>query len=71
MVKLYIDEGEGIDALETQGTEASPFKTLPYVYVEKGGADNEYLVKKAGEDEYKPAAKAALKKAANWLVTVK
>jgi asparaginyl-tRNA synthetase len=70
MVALYIDEDKGVDAPETQGTEASPFKSLIHAYVEKGGADNEYHVKKAGEDEYKPATKSALKKAANYLVTV-
>lgn len=66
MAVIYIDEEKGIDAHDTEGTEAAPFKSLPQAYVERGGAANEYKVKKQGEDEYKPAAKSALKKAVNF-----
>lgn len=65
MAVIYIDEEKGIDAPETQGTETAPFKSLLIAYSEKG-ADNEYQVKKKGEEEFKPAAKAALKKAVNY-----
>jgi asparaginyl-tRNA synthetase len=65
MAIVYIDEEKGIDAHGTQGTEAAPFKSLSEAYLERG-SDNEYQVKKKDEDEYKPAAKSALKKAANY-----
>lgn len=65
MAVIYIDEEKGIDAPETQGTEAAPFKSILIAYSEKG-AENEYQVKKKGDEEYKPAAKAALKKAVNY-----
>lgn len=62
---IYIDEVKGVDAPDTPGTEAAPFKSLMQAYLEHG-ADNEYKVKKDGEDEYKPAAKAGMKKAVSY-----
>jgi asparaginyl-tRNA synthetase len=62
---VYVDETQGVDGQDTPGTEAAPFKSLTEAYVRQG-AEHEYRVKKAGEDEYKPAAKAALKKAVNY-----
>jgi len=61
-VTIYVDEEKGIDVPAPQGTEASPYLTLNQAVFDKG-ADAEYVVKKKGEDEYKPAAKAAMKKA--------
>jgi len=74
---IYIDEIVGIDSADTPGTQEKPFKSLFMAYVEKGEAVD-YLIKKApttdatadaktdGEfSEFKPVAKAALKKAAN------
>jgi asparaginyl-tRNA synthetase len=49
----------------TQGTEAAAFKSLSQAYLERG-PDDEYQVKKKDEEEYKPAAKPALKKAAGY-----
>jgi len=66
MAVIYIDEEKGIDSPDTLGTEAAPFKSLSHAYVERGGAANEYQVKKKDEEEYKPAAKSAMKKAVNF-----
>jgi len=65
MSTIYVDEVKGCDEPGAQGTEAAPFKTLSQAFFEHG-ASHEYLVKKTGDDEYKPAAKAALKKATNF-----
>jgi asparaginyl-tRNA synthetase len=65
MAIIYIDEGKGIDAHDTQGTKAAPFKSLSQVYLERG-PDDEYQVKKKDGEGYKPAAKSALKKAASY-----
>ncbi|KAH7313710.1 hypothetical protein B0I35DRAFT_376218 [Stachybotrys elegans] len=62
---IFIDEEVGVDAPQTPGTEAAPFKSLTEAYL-LHGADNEYKVKKKGEDEYKDAAKSALKKAVSY-----
>jgi asparaginyl-tRNA synthetase len=62
---IYIDEEKGVDAHDTPGTQAAPFKSLQQAYLEHG-ADNEYQVKKKDDEEYKPAAKSALKKAVNY-----
>lgn len=51
--------------LRGQRPEASPFQTLSQAYL-KHGSENEYQVKKKGDEAYKPAAKAALKKAVNY-----
>jgi len=68
MAVFYVDEEKGTDAAGTAGTEAAPFKTLSQAFLEHG-PDNEYLVKKKDDEEYKPAAKAALKKAVNFVAT--
>ena len=65
MTTIYIDEERGFDGTDTQRTEASPFQSLAQAYL-KHGSDNEYRVKKKGDEEVKPAAKAALKKAVNY-----
>ncbi|KAH6898970.1 hypothetical protein B0T10DRAFT_535437 [Thelonectria olida] len=65
MAVIFIDEEKGIDAPETAGTEAAPFKSLLEAFFHHG-AETEYQVKKKDDDEYKPAAKAALKKAVNY-----
>lgn len=65
---IYIDEVAGQDVAESAGTEAEPYKSLQFAYVLYTDSV-EYLVKKAEKDEepsYKPAAKAALKKAVNY-----
>ncbi|KAG9684702.1 asparaginyl-tRNA synthetase, partial [Aureobasidium melanogenum] len=63
---IYIDEEKGIDAESATGSEQAPYKSVQYAFLQH--ADNaQYLVRKSAEDpEWKPAAKAALKKAANY-----
>lgn len=65
MAVIFIDEEIGVDARETAGTEAAPFKSLLEAFFHHG-PDVEYQVKKKDDEEYKPAAKAALKKATNY-----
>jgi tRNA synthetases class II (D, K and N) len=48
-----------------KATEAAPFKSLSKAYLERG-PDDEYQVKKKDGEEYKPAAKSALKKPASY-----
>jgi asparaginyl-tRNA synthetase len=71
---VYIDEDTGIDAAETAGTKELPFKSLlgALIHTSKSIPDAEYQSRKSrtGEppetrEEYKPVAKAALKKAKN------
>ncbi|KAF2724232.1 asparaginyl-tRNA synthetase [Polychaeton citri CBS 116435] len=66
--KIYVDEAAGL-AEGADGTETSPYKSLPDAYVQHGG-DIEYLVmrQEEGEDEpsWKAPAKAAMKKAVNY-----
>lgn len=78
---IYIDEDAGQDATGVVGTVESPYKSLQYAYMQHHGADSstQYMVRKVAEApttadsalpepdnaEYKPAAKSALKKAAN------
>ncbi|KAI5466649.1 hypothetical protein BGZ63DRAFT_369169 [Mariannaea sp. PMI_226] len=62
MAVIYIDEEKGIDAPDTAGTEAAPFKSLLEAFF-LHGPETEYQVKKKDDEEYKPAAKSALKKA--------
>ncbi|GAM86532.1 hypothetical protein ANO11243_045460 [Dothideomycetidae sp. 11243] len=80
--KIYIDEEIGSDAPGNSGTEEKPFKTLPVAFVQHGDSV-EYLVRKReatpGKDgapeevtaEWRPAAKAAMKKAVNFAETQK
>ncbi|KAH8812131.1 hypothetical protein F5884DRAFT_670253 [Xylogone sp. PMI_703] len=66
MAVIYVDEVHGSDSSDTpRGSDALPFRTLSQAYLQHSPED-EYKVKKADEDEYKPAAKSALKKAANY-----
>lgn len=76
---IYVDELIGQDTPETQGTEAAPYKTVSYAYWQH--PEQEYLVRKPADEAtteaadgtettpeatWKPAAKAALKKAVNF-----
>ncbi|TKX27063.1 asparagine--tRNA ligase [Elsinoe australis] len=69
---IYIDEEIGSDDPSTAGTESAPFKQLGPAYI-KYSENATYLVRKREADasgtvvaEWKPAAKAALKKAVNY-----
>ncbi|KAF2486974.1 hypothetical protein BDY17DRAFT_288088 [Neohortaea acidophila] len=66
---IYVDEETGQDTTTADGSESKPFKTVSHAYLQSGD-QAQYLVKrKEGDEEeasYKPAAKAALKKAANY-----
>ncbi|KAF1357131.1 hypothetical protein BDV97DRAFT_394983 [Delphinella strobiligena] len=66
---IYIDEEVGQDSSSASGSEQSPYKSLQYAYVQHTDS-SQYLVRKKdeGEDaaEWKPAAKAAMKKAVNF-----
>ncbi|KAI9892296.1 MAG: hypothetical protein M1814_001495 [Vezdaea aestivalis] len=78
---VYIDEDVGIDSPQASGTEASPFKSLGYAYIQQPpqGSSPSYLTRKSqtgpvSEDgdpaarlEWKPATKSATKKAQNYL----
>ncbi|KAF2173499.1 hypothetical protein M409DRAFT_15780 [Zasmidium cellare ATCC 36951] len=65
---IHIDEEVGQDSPDTEGSESKPFKTLQFAYLHNG--EQTYLVKrKEGDEEvatYKPAAKAAMKKAVSY-----
>ncbi|KAI0864840.1 hypothetical protein F4860DRAFT_463556 [Xylaria cubensis] len=74
MATIYIDEETGRDESSQQGTEASPFKTLQFAYLQRP-AETQYLVRSPASDEatdavdgkvWKLAAKSALKKAVNY-----
>ncbi|KAI1822721.1 hypothetical protein F4861DRAFT_513278 [Xylaria intraflava] len=72
MATIYIDEDVGKDEPAQSGTEASPFKTLQFAYLQRP-AEAQYLAKSpASESEsengatWKPVAKSALKKAVNY-----
>lgn len=71
---VYIDEDAGVDSAETSGTQDKPFKSLigALTHTYKFHPDAKFQVRKSlsGPDnearkDYMPAAKAALKKAAN------
>lgn len=74
---VYIDEDVGKDDSSQAGTESSPYKSVQFAYLQHPGA-SQYLTRKSttgavadGADEstrleWKPAAKSALKKAANF-----
>lgn len=63
---IYVDEEKGVDASPATGSEHAPYKSVQHAFVQHGDAAN-YLVRKSAEEpEWKPAAKAALKKAANY-----
>lgn len=74
MATIYIDEEVGRDEASQQGTEASPFKTLQFAYLQRP-AEAQYLTRSpAAESDadvvdgkvWKAAAKSALKKAVNY-----
>ncbi|KAL0257711.1 hypothetical protein SLS55_006874 [Diplodia seriata] len=70
MATIYIDEDIGKDEPTQQGTQESPFKTLQFAYLQRP-AEAQYLTRKSqSEDEaakeWKPAAKAGMKKAVNF-----
>ena len=72
---VYIDEVSGRDETPIAGTESEPYKSLTFAYTQHPNAN--FLVRKAptdatneqsepGGDGWKPAAKSALKRAANF-----
>ncbi|KXT04038.1 hypothetical protein AC578_4947 [Pseudocercospora eumusae] len=66
---IHIDEEIGQDIPEVDGSQSKPYKTLQFAYLQYLH-QAQYLVKKKENDdepaEYKPAAKAAMKKAVNY-----
>ncbi|KAF7190947.1 Asparagine--tRNA ligase, cytoplasmic [Pseudocercospora fuligena] len=66
---IHIDEEVGQDTPEVDGSQSKPYKTLQFAYLQHLD-QAQYLVKKKENDdepaEYKPAAKAAMKKAVNY-----
>nr|POE74373.1 asparagine--trna ligase, cytoplasmic [Quercus suber] len=69
-IPVHIDEDLGQDSTEgADGSQSKPYKTVQFAYLQHTDQAT-YLAKRQdeGEDEptYKPAAKAALKKAANY-----
>jgi asparaginyl-tRNA synthetase len=60
---IYIDEGIGLDSTDANGSQDKPYKSVQFAFLQHGQGP-EYQVKK--ENEWAPAAKAALKKAANY-----
>ncbi|KAF2218611.1 hypothetical protein BDZ85DRAFT_79434 [Elsinoe ampelina] len=69
---IYVDEETGVDDPAPAGTETAPFKLLGPAYIANGENVN-YLVRKREADatgavtaEWKPAAKAAMKKAVSY-----
>ncbi|RWA11939.1 hypothetical protein EKO27_g3181 [Xylaria grammica] len=74
MATIYIDEEIGRDESGQLGSEASPFKTLQFAYIQRP-AEAQYLVRSPASESdtdvvdgkvWKPAAKSALKKAVNY-----
>lgn len=79
---VYIDEDTGQDDPSQQGTEESPYKSLPFAHLQKRRAGHDhYRVRKSltgnvpeGSDpsvrlEWQPAPKAGFKKAVNFVQT--
>ena len=66
---IHVDDEGGQDSSEADGSQVTPFKSVSYAFVQHGN-DAQYLVKRKEGDEkeatYKPAAKAAMKKAVNY-----
>ncbi|OQN99820.1 hypothetical protein B0A48_14590 [Cryoendolithus antarcticus] len=66
---IHIDEEVGSDSTLHDGSQTNPYKSLQFAYLQHTDTSS-YVVKRKdeGEDEatYKPAAKAALKKAVNY-----
>lgn len=66
---IHIDEDRGQDSSDADGTQAKPFKSVQFAYLQHTD-QAQYVVKKTGEDTeapYQPAAKSAIKKAANYV----
>ena len=66
---IHVDEEVGQDSTDADGSQSKPYKSVGFAYIQH--VDQvQYVVKRKeeGEEEasYKPAAKAALKKAANY-----
>ena len=67
--KIHIDEQAGQDSSEADGSESRPFKSVQHAFLHHGDQAQYFSKKKEGDETeatYKPAAKAALKKAANY-----
>lgn len=77
---IYVDLDAGKDEESTAGSEAAPYKSLAYAFIQQNGADGKTYLQRAsvtgavaeGEDEsvrlqWKAPAKAAVKKAQNAL----
>ena len=66
---IHVDEESGQDGSEADGSQSKPFRSIQDAYLQHADQVS-YLVKRKDEGEeeasYKPAAKAALKKAANY-----
>jgi asparaginyl-tRNA synthetase len=66
---IHIDEEAGQDSSEADGSQSKPFKSVQYAFLRHGDQAQYLSQRKEGneaEATYKPAAKAALKKAANY-----
>lgn len=65
---VHIDEEVGQDTTEVDGSQAKPYKSVQFAYLQHLDQASYLVKKKEGDDEpeYKPAAKAALKRAANY-----
>jgi hypothetical protein len=59
-----------IDAPDTSGTEADPLQESARGLFYRHGAELEYQVKKAGEEEFKPAAKVALSRRYEYITHI-
>ncbi len=66
---VHIDEETGQDSQEADGSQSKPFKSVGHAFLQHGDQAQYLVNRKEGDEEeasYKPAAKAALKKAANY-----
>ena len=70
----YVDEEAGMDSTEADGSQSRPYKSVQFAYLQHADqASYQVKNKEKGEDqsEWKPAAKAAMKKAANFAAAQK
>lgn len=66
---IHVDEETGQDTSAADGSQSKPFKTVQHAFLQHGDQAQYFTKRKEGDEEeasYKPAAKAALKKAANY-----
>ena len=66
---IYVDEEAGQDTGDVDGSQSKPYKSLQYAYVQHTDSAQYQTKRKEGDETeatYKPAAKAALKKAVNY-----